>query len=431
MSTAIAIDQAAKPTHQRHLLAGILLLVVFFSYIDRVNVSILVVDPEFLDYFGITGQSVQKGLLMTLFLAAYGVGNVVLAPIGDFLGPRKAMSLSVVLWGLSLIVGGLAPTFMLLLFSRVILGLGEGLHFPMQSKYIKEWFRPDERGKANAVWQTGMAIAPAVAMPLFTVIIHLTGWRSSFFILATAGLIPLAAIWFFTADKPRDHKRINQLEIDHIEAGLAAERAKAPAVPADATDTLWSKFKSFASDYQFWLLVVYYVVHTSVIWGAMTWVPSYLKEARGFSWAAMGMLASLPWILGVVTKIVSGVLCDKMGRRAPVILFAMVGVGTGIYFGATAADNMTAAIFLAFGVGSIGLGGPAAWTLMQDIVPSRGISTAAGIMNGLGNGFSSLAPVAIGFLISVTGSYAGGLYYLVGCAFVGGVATLILTLKGR
>jgi sugar phosphate permease len=430
MSTAVAIDQAAKPTHQRHMLAAILLIVVFFSYIDRVNVSILVVDPEFLEYFGITGQAVQKGLLMTLFLAAYGVGNVVLAPLGDFLGPRKAMALAVVIWGVSLIIGGLAPTFTLMLFSRVILGLGEGLHFPMQSKYIKEWFRPDERGKANAVWQTGMAIAPAVAMPLFTWIIHLTGWRSSFFILAAAGLIPLAAIWFLTADKPRDHKRINQLEIDHIEAGLAAERAKA-AVPADASDTLLSKFKAFATDYQFWLLVIYYVVHTSVLWGAMTWVPSYLKEARGFSWTAMGMLASLPWILGVVTKILSGYLCDKMGRRAPVILFAMIGVGIGVYFGANATDNMTAAIFLAFGIGSIGLGGPAAWTLMQDIVPSRGISTAAGIMNGVGNGFSSLAPVAIGFLISVTGSYVGGLYYLVGCSMVGGVATLILTLKGR
>ena len=49
---SVAIDketvQEEKPTRQRHLLAAILLAVVFFSYIDRVNVSILVVDPEFL-----------------------------------------------------------------------------------------------------------------------------------------------------------------------------------------------------------------------------------------------------------------------------------------------------------------------------------------------------------------------------------------------
>lgn len=429
MSIAVDKDSVSteKPTHQRHLLAAILLAVVFFSYIDRVNVSILVVDPEFLNTMGITGDSVQKGLLMTLFLAAYGVGNVLLSPLGDILGPRKAMSLSILIWGASLVLGGLAAAFTTMLVSRVLLGLGEGMHFPMQSKFIKEWFPPTERGKANAVWQAGMALAPAIAMPFFTWIIHVSGWRESFFVLLGLGLIPLYLIWFHTSDTPQINKRINQAELDIIESGLAAEKAKQSTGKANLSDGL----KSFAGNYQFWLIVVYYIVHTSVLWGSMTWLPSYLKEARGFSWAAMGALSSLPWVLGVVTKIMAGVLADKLGRRAPIILVAMIGVGFGVYFGATTQDNMTAAIFLSIGIGSIGFGGPTAWTLMQDIVPAKGISTAAGVMNGVGNGFSALAPLAIGFLISVTGSYVGGLFYLVGCAVVGGVAMLILTIKGR
>ncbi len=428
MTEATVAAAAARPTHQRHLLAAILLLVVFISYIDRVNVSILVVDAHFLSAMGITGQAVQKGLLMTLFLVAYGIGNVVLSPLGDLLGPRKAMSLSILIWAASLLIGGLAPGFAMMLTSRIVLGLGEGMHFPMQSKFIKEWYPPSERGKANAVWQTGMAIAPAVAMPLFTFIIELSGWRSSFFVLLVLGVLPLLAIWFLTADTPRQHPRVNELELRHIEDALVGERDKDAA---QRSVSFGERVASFGKNPQFWLLVVYYVVHTSVLWGAMTWLPTYLKEARGFSWTAMGALAALPWVLGVVTKIVSGYLCDALGRRAPIILFAMIGVGCGVYFGAGATDHLTSAIFLAFGIGSIGLGGPAAWTLLQDIVPSKGVSTGAGFMNGLGNGFSSLAPVAIGFLISTTGSYAGGLYYLVGCAFVGGLASLVLTLQGR
>lgn len=417
-----------KPTRQRHLLAAILLIVVFFSYIDRVNVSILVADNAFLRDMGIVGQSVQKGLLMTVFLTAYMFGNILLSPLGDALGPRKAMSLSVVAWGISLIIGGIAPTFMLMLFSRVLLGLGEGMHFPMQSKYIKHWFPPQERGKANAVWQTGMALAPAIAMPFFAWIIYHTGWRNSFFVLTLLGLIPLALLWFFTADTPRQNKRINELELAHIEAGLAQEVAEEGSKSAEKVPFM-ERMKSFAGNYRFWLLVVYYMAHTSVIWGSMTWLPTYLKVARGFSWAAMGALAALPWILGVGTKILSGLICDKFGRRAPVLLFAMLGVAIGVYFGAKAEDNLTSAIILAFGIGAIGLGGPAAWTLLQDVVPSKGISTASGVMNGLGNGFSSLAPVAIGFLISMTGSYTSGLLYLVGCCILGGIATLILTLQ--
>lgn len=419
--------QTERPTHQRHLLAVILLIVVFSSYIDRVNVSILVVDPSFLEAMGISGDSVQKGLLMTLFLAAYGVGNVVLSPLGDILGPRKAMALSIALWAVSLVIGGLATVFTTMLVSRVLLGLGEGMHFPMQSKFIKEWFPSDERGKANAVWQTGMALAPAIAMPFFAWIIHMSGWRESFFILLILGVIPLYLVWFHTSDTPRENKRINKTELRHIEEGLAAEKARQALGKA----TFAQGLKSFAGDYQFWLMVVYYVAHTSIFWGSMTWLPSYLKEARGFSWAAMGALSSLPWILGVVTKVLSGVLADKFRRRAPILVAAMVGVAVGVYFGATVEDRTISTTFLVIGVGFIGLSGPTAWTLLQDIVPSKGISTAAGIMNGVGNGFSALAPLILGFLITVTGSYVGGLLFLVGCAVVGALITIFLTFKGR
>src|SRR5450830_1010457 len=120
MQKAVPIDAAVgseKPTHQRYLLALILMLVVVFSYIDRVNVSILIVDNAFLHDMGIVSQSSQRGMLMSVFLVAYSFGNVLLSPLGDVLGPRKGMMLSIVVWGISLVVGGLAPTFMLMLFS--------------------------------------------------------------------------------------------------------------------------------------------------------------------------------------------------------------------------------------------------------------------------------------------------------------------------
>jgi cyanate permease len=109
----------------------------------------------------------------------------------------------------------------------------------------------------------------------------------------------------------------------------------------------------------------------------------------------------------------------------------MIGVSLGIYFGVNAQDNLTSALILGFGIGCIGLGGPAAWTLLQDIVPNKGISTAAGVMNGMGNVFSSIAPMAIGYIIGLTGSFSTGLYYIIGCCVMGGIATLILSLKNN
>lgn len=216
------ITTQLKPTGQRWLVAAVLFIAVFFSYLDRVNVSVLVVDPAFLTAMGISG-AVAKGMLMTSFLIAYGVGNVILSPLGDIFGPRKAMAACIAIWIVSMIIGGLAQTYAIITISRVMLGLGEAMHFPMQSKYVKQWFPPQERGKANAVWQTGMAVAPAIAMPFFTWIIHISGWRMSFFVLAALSLIPLLMVWGLTTDYPHQSKRVNQLEREHIAAGQAQE----------------------------------------------------------------------------------------------------------------------------------------------------------------------------------------------------------------
>ena len=115
-----------KPTKQRMILVFILLITVTVAYFDRVNVSVLVANSTFLADMGIAGQPVKIGMMMTVFLIAYGLGNIFLSSVGDYLGPRKAMTIAIIMWGLSMVIGGLAPLFMIMLVSRFILGIGEG-----------------------------------------------------------------------------------------------------------------------------------------------------------------------------------------------------------------------------------------------------------------------------------------------------------------
>ena len=423
---AMECAELEKPTAQRKLLAAILFITIFVAYMDRVNVSVLVADDTFLTMMGIKGQPLQMGMLMTAFLIAYGIANVVFSPVGDYLGPRKAMSLSILLWCVSLAVGGLAPAFGTLVFSRVLLGIGEGMHYPMQSKFVKNWFPPEERGKANSVWLVGQSVAPAVAMPFFAWIVIAMGWRPSFFVLVGIGLVPLLLVWLCTTDTPQEHKRVNRVELLHIERGLEKERDRQAG---SETMSVGQSMRVFAYDYRFWLLVVYYVVHTSVWWGMMTWLPSYLKTARGFSWTAMGALASLPYVLGIVGKFAGGYLSDKAGRRAPFMAAAMIGIAAGIFLGATVESNIASAMLLTLAIFASSLGVPSAWSMLQDILPSRVVSTGAGVMNGVANGLSAIAPALIGYFISLTGSYNGGLMYLVGLAVTGAVASIVLAVK--
>lgn len=413
-----------KPTKQRVVLVAILLFTLLVAYLDRVNVSVLLADPAFLNDMGIKGQPVQMGLLMTLFLIAYGIANVVLSPLGDIVGPRKAMAFSILLWTVSVMIGGFATTFAIMLIGRVILGIGEGLHWPMQSSFVKNWFPPNERGKANGVWLIGLMGGPAVAMPFFTWIVATWGWRPSFFVLAALGIIPLILIWYLTTDHPRQNPRVNAAELEHIETALKAEAEQEAAMK---TESLADRIKSFATNYRFWLLTINYFCIASIWWGTMAWLPSYLKAARGFSWAAMGAFSSLPYILGTISILFFGHMADKMGRRAPFVCAAHLASAAGIYFGVHAPDNTTAAILISLGIASIAIGLPSSWSILQRMVPGKAIGAGAGMMNGLANGGSAFAPVMIGFFIGITGSYIGGLMFLVGLGVLGAACMAILS----
>jgi hypothetical protein len=75
------------------------------------------------------------------------------------------------------------------------------------------------------------------------------------------------------------------------------------------------------------------------------------------------------------------------------------------------------------------MGLPAAWTLLQKLVPGETLSMAGGVMVGLSTGISSLSPVFIGLLIDLTGSYIGGLGMLIAVALTAGFATVALVVK--
>lgn len=155
----------APPTRKRFLIVACLFIGIFIAYLDRVNVSVLAANEPFLAYMGIEGMPLQIGMMMTVFLAAYGIANVVLSPLGDYLGPRKAMMLCILIWTIALIIGGVATSFALIIICRILLGIGEGFYYPLQSVFIKNWFPKQERGRANAAWIVGQSVAPAIAMP--------------------------------------------------------------------------------------------------------------------------------------------------------------------------------------------------------------------------------------------------------------------------
>jgi sugar phosphate permease len=423
MTTATAAPEAGKMTRYRYWIAIVMMITVGVSYIDRVNISILIANADFLDAMGIKDQAIQKGLLMSAFLFAYAFANFTLSPVADIIGARKAICIGILLWCVSMFLGGVAGLFMVMLLSRILLGLGEGMQYPITGTVVKNWFPKHERGRANAVWGVGTTLAPAMAMPLFAWIVSTYSWHASFWVCLVLNVIALYFVWAHTTDQPRDCKHVSALELEFIEGGKAVDSGSKRAATAEP---LLTRLGSFMLDYRYWLLVAWYIGLMLIIWGLLTWLPSYLKEGRGFSWATMGWLSSLPFLLGIGVKIMAGWAIDATRKSAIFCIVATIGAGIGIYLSATVSNNWTSAILICMAQGFMYMGAPASWTLLQGIVPEKSMSTAGGFMIGISTIAGALSPMIIGYFVSLTGGYTGALYFLVAAAVFSSVIMLPL-----
>jgi len=418
-----------KPTRMRIWVVIIVLITIFFSYMDRVNVGVLLADDTFTTFMGIKADPIRKGTIMSAFLIVYGFSNALLGSLVDRLGGRKAMALALAIMSISMAVGGLATGFAMILISRAILGIGEGMQNPCSYLYYKQWFPPSERGRATSAGLVGMSLAPAIATPFFAYLIATGGWRFSFFAVAVLGLIPIALVWYFAADRPRDSKYTNAGERDYVEAGLAEEAARMQLKEIDAGETFWARIKPIMSNGVFWLAFSYLFVVNFINWAIITWLPSYLKVARGFSWAEMGWLSSLPFIMAVVAKGLSGILVDRFKRSGIICTIGMVITAGCLLSGILISNNWISAILIAIGVGTMMLGTPAVLTLAPSVVPTKSVGSAMGLGTAAIAGISACSPMIMGFAIQTTGNYNGGMYCLVGAAVIGIVISITLYLK--
>jgi sugar phosphate permease len=196
-----------------------------------------------------------------------------------------------------------------------------------------------------------------------------------------------------------------------------------------ASATFAENAKKLLTNTNYLLNVLTYWGSTVMWWGFMSWLPAYLKTARGFSWAQMGWLSSLPYILGIVGMLLVGVVSDKFTRRAPFSAIGMFGLSLFVYLGATVSDNLVSAYCMAIAMFFQGVHIPTSWTILQKIVPGNIVGTASGIHNGTSQFIGAFTPAIVGYIIGLTGSFVGGLMFIVAVGVFGGCCVTVLAFR--
>lgn len=398
-----------------------ILSVVFFFwlilYFQRINISILIVDPEFLADMGLLTNTAGQGLLMTLFLLSYSLVNILSSPLSDKVGPAGVILAGSFVAATAVFLGGIAATFTAILWIRVFIGIGQGIYFPAQSKLISNWFEPQERGKANSIWAVAGCVGPIVAVPLFTWIIAVSSWRYVFYITGIVGFLMIIPIITGRVTESPSHD-VSWLKDRKQRAGFNKSQKMQ-----------WSDLKTLLNTTNIWLLVISYMALLSLWWGIVTWLPQYLVVARNFDLKSMGIAASLPYFTAGVAMLFGGILADRIDNKAWIGAAGLFGAAVCIILAVIAKSNVACTALIALGMGFTQLYFAPIWSVLQTMLPANIVATGSGIMNGFGNFFSGLAPVIIGFLIQITKTYNAGLIYLAVLGLIGSIANLVLAIN--
>lgn len=390
-----------KPTRVRFWVIFVVCLVYFVTYLDRVNIS--VAAPMMMKEFDIS--KVQLGTVFSVFALSYALFQIPVGMLGDKYGPRKVLAGLVAFWSIMTAITPLAWSFASLVVIRFIFGIGEAGAFPNATRAFSHWIPSTERGFAqgltHAFARGGGALTPLIIAPLMLAV----GWRISFFICAAVGLV-WAAVWYYWyRDKPEEYNEkwggINQQEIDIIAKGQVNKKT-APKL----------SFGQLIKSSNMWALCIGYFCYCYVIWIYLTWLPTYLVDARGFTIIKMGIFASIPLLAGTIGDTMGGWLSDviwkktgrgKFARR----VVAMSGLLVSAAFLIPAA--MTNSPYLAVGLLACSLFGMEMsvgvyWAVCLD-VGSEYAGTVSGMMNSIGNLGSALSPFMFGVIVQTTGSW--------------------------
>ena len=122
----------------------------------------------------------------TWVLTAYLVANAVILPAGaymtTFIGRKKFYMICVALFGISSALCGLAPSLPLLVFFRILQGVGGGGLAPSEQAILADTFPPEKRGQAFAMYGLAVVVAPAIGPTLGGYITDNFDWRWIFFL---------------------------------------------------------------------------------------------------------------------------------------------------------------------------------------------------------------------------------------------------------
>jgi MFS transporter, Spinster family, sphingosine-1-phosphate transporter len=290
----------------------LLLAINMFNYVDRYVLASVEgnIRGEFFEPDDPNAKR-DTGFLSTAFLLSYMVAAPVFGWLADRTSRWAIVGGGVIVWSLASGGSGLAPSYLVLLLTRVFIGIGEAAYGPAAPTLISDLYPVEKRGRKLAWFYMAIPVGSALGYVLGGVVAAHWHWRWAFYLSVPPGIA--LGIWaLLMRDPPRGS----------ADAALAQRNAR------------WRDYLVLARTPSYVLNTLGMTAMTFALGGMAFWMPTYISEFRGLNDLAgvSTTFGGITVVTGILGTLGGGLLGDWLRPRWGGSYFLVSGTGMLVAF---------------------------------------------------------------------------------------------------
>ncbi|GAV82087.1 MFS_1 domain-containing protein [Cephalotus follicularis] len=328
-----------KNVPERYKLIGTTSLAFVICNMDKVNLSIAIIPMS--HQFG--WSSSVAGLVQSSFFWGYAMSQLPGGWLAKIFGGRKVLQIGVLTWSLATALVPILAGFMPgLVFSRILVGIGEGVSPSAATDLIARLMPLEERSRAVAFVFGGLSVGSVTGLLFAPPLIQNFGWESVFYLFGVLGIA-----WFLGYQFLEEGK--HSYAAEPIAGSSSTNTSKSlntslNELGGSLKDVPW---KAFFRSPAVWAMIY---AHFCGSWGhytCLSWLPTYFSEELDLNLTEAAWVSILPPLASIfVTSIASqtadslisnGVetttvrkICQTIGFLSPAVCMTLSSLDLGL-----------------------------------------------------------------------------------------------------
>ncbi|MNO59785.1 Hexuronate transporter [compost metagenome] len=382
---------------------AVALLALGFGLVGLDRFIILPLFPVMMRDLNLNYQDL--GNISAVLALAWGISSMFMGRLSDRIGRRKVIIPSVIMFSLLAGLSGLATGVGALLLIRAVMGVAEGAFTPTSIAATAEASHPKRLGMNIGIQQSffpllGLGLAPIVATQLLLIV---PSWRWVFALVSVPGFL-IAWLLYGVLREPRETAQTVQ--------------------PENVPGTRWT---TVLCQRNVLLNIACMFCMLTCLFVSSVMLPNYLTDYLHMGMQQMGFVMSAIGFGGFFGMVLMPALSDRLGRK-PVALLSCLATGLALWLMIQTGAEPVKLFLLLFATTFFNFSmicmtvGP----LTSESVPPALVSTATGLVVGIGEVFGGgVAPALAGYIAQHHG-IENTLYLALSGAVLGLVVAMFL-----